>query len=142
MTKNKKDSNLKIKINQVHPNAKEPTYGSDGAACFDLYIADGKWPAYTTGWAFEIPEGYYMEVHVRSSIGIKSDVRLANGTGIIDSDYRGEVKLFFTGTPTEFALGERVAQAIVLPYNRCSFQKSKTLSSTKRGSGGFGSTGK
>lgn len=135
------DKSIDVKVLKTHHNAIMPKYGTDGAACFDLHIADGKWPAYDTGLAFEIPEGHYMEVHVRSSTGVKKDVRLANGTGIVDSDYRDSVKLFFTGTPYPFKVGDRVAQAMIKPYNRCSFQEVKSLSITKRGKGGVGSTG-
>ena len=133
---------MKIKVQKTHPNAKIPTYGTDGAACFDLCIADGKWPSYDVGLAFEIPKGHYMEIHVRSSVGIKQDVRLANGTGIIDSDYRGPVRLVFTGTQVPFKVGDRVAQAMVKPYTRCSFQEVESLTKTKRGAGGVGSTGR
>lgn len=131
-----------VRVKRVHPNATLPTYGSEGAACFDLYIADGEWPLYTTGLAFELPPGYYMEIHVRSSVGIKRDVRLANGTGIVDNDYRGDVKLCFTGTPTDFKPGERVAQGMLRLYKQWSFVEVDELSNTARGTGGIGSTGK
>lgn len=131
-----------IKVKRTHPAAKLPTYGSTEAACFDLCIADGEWPNYTTGLAFEIPKGYYMEIHVRSSVGNKRDVRLANGVGIIDNDYRGDVKLCFTGTPAQFEPGERVAQGMLKFYKQWDFEEVSELSDTERGIGGIGSTGK
>lgn len=130
-----------IKVKRLHHAATIPTYGTNGAACFDLCVAYGEWPNYSTGLAFELPPGYYMEVHVRSSVGIKRGVRLANGVGIIDNDYRGEVKLCFTGTPTQFEPGERVAQASLKPYKQYQFVEVDTLSETERGTGGIGSTG-
>lgn len=133
---------MTVRIKRLHERAVLPTYGSSGAACFDLYVADGTWPNFTTGLAFELPPGYYMEVHVRSSVGIKRDVRLANGTGIIDNDYRGAVALCFTGAPTEFKPGERVAQAVLKPYKQWEFTEVSELSETERGTGGIGSTGR
>lgn len=130
-----------LKVKKLHPDAKLPTYGTDGSACFDLYIADGEWPNYSTGLAFELPPGYYMEVHVRSSVGIKRDVRLANSTGIIDNDFKGPVALCFTGTPTDFKKGERVAQGVLKPFKQWKIVETDTLSETGRGSGGIGSTG-
>jgi dUTP pyrophosphatase len=100
--------------------------------------------ALKTGLAFEIPEGYVMKVYSRSGHGFKNGIRLANGTGIIDSDYRGEVmvKMHNDGdTAVLITAGERIAQAMIEPIQQVSFEVVDELSDTARGSGGLGSTG-
>jgi dUTP pyrophosphatase len=89
---------MKLRIQKLHPAAQEPTYGTDGAACFDLRAVDVK-PhtmvresapgVFRTGLAFEVPEGFVMLIFSRSGHGFKNGVRLANCVGVIDSDYRG-----------------------------------------------------
>jgi len=153
---------MKLRILKLHPNAKVPTYATDGAGCFDLYAAtvDGKqhigatvthgFPIVCgTGLAFEVPEGWVLEVHSRSGQGFNFDVRLANCEGQIDSDYRGEVMVKLTAdfnhddnAPTYFVKpGDRIAQARLAPAPRVEFEVAEQLSLTERGAGGFGSTG-
>lgn len=139
---------MNIKIQKLHPDAVVPTYATSGAACFDLYATESKLVVnrcvIDTGLAFEIPEGYVMLVHSRSGHGFKFGVRLANGTGIIDSDYRGElmVALHNDGDlPLRITAGDRIAQAMIVPVPQVSFTLVEELSTTDRGSGGFGSTG-
>lgn len=141
-----------INVKKLNPEAKLPTYGSAGAACFDLYclsggvVRNGSPVAFPTGLVFEIPEDHVMLLYSRSGHGFNHGVRLANCTGIIDSDYRGElvVKLTCDSTLTSFTVeaGDRIAQAMIIPVTRCHFQQVEELASTVRGSGGFGSTGK
>lgn len=142
-----------IKIRQINPNAQIPTYGSEGAACFDFYACIDKPVTINpkgnvnipTGLQFEIPEGFVMLMYSRSGHGFKNGIRFVNGTGVIDSDYRGEVRvgLFNDGiTPYIVKPNERIAQAMIVPIPRIDFIKCETLSKTKRGQGGFGSTGK
>ena len=141
-----------INVKKLNPEAKLPTYGSTGAACFDLYclsggvVRSGSPVAFPTGLAFEIPEDHVMLLYSRSGHGFNHGVRLANCTGIIDSDYRGElaVKLTCDSTLNSFTVeaGDRIAQAMIIPVTRCHFQQVEELASTVRGSGGFGSTGK
>lgn len=142
-----------VKIKQINPNAKIPTYGSEGAACFDFYACIDKPVTINpkssvnlpTGLQFEIPEGYVMLMYSRSGHGFKNNIRFVNSVGVIDSDYRGEVRigLFNDGiTPYVVKPQERLAQAMIVPVSQVSFQAVETLTDTKRGAGGFGSTGK
>tara|TARA_R110000765_G_scaffold244631_9_gene346883 strand:- start:1155 stop:1583 length:429 start_codon:yes stop_codon:yes gene_type:complete len=141
---------MNIKIKKMHRNAIMPTYGSAGAAAFDLYAAEAfEVTAHgsgvvSTGLAFEIPPWHVMRVYSRSGHGFKNSIRLANCVGVIDSDYRGVVmvKLRNDG-PIRFDVekGDRIAQAIIEPVERVTFQEVDLLSDTERGDGGFGSTG-
>jgi dUTP pyrophosphatase len=142
---------MQVKIKKLHPNAVIPQYATTGAACFDLVsvnevmITPGReHVALKTGLAFEIPEGYVMMVYSRSGHGFKNGIRLANGTGVIDSDYRGEVmvKMHNDGsTALLVTAGERIAQAMIIPALQVELEVVDELSDTARGSGGFGSTG-
>lgn len=154
---------LPVKVTRLHPNAKLPAYATDGSGCFDLYATAvdgfGYSPIGTvvfddcptecrTGLAFEIPPGYVMLVYSRSGHGFNHATRLANCVGVIDSDYRGEVKVMLTRDPDQtdkptlvVRPGDRIAQALVLPIPRVEFEEAPELSATARGQGGFGSTG-
>ena len=144
----KTDSTLKIK--QLHPDAILPTYGSEGAACFDLYgiedavIPPGAAATIRTGLAFEVPPGYVLMVYSRSGHGYKNCVRLANCTGVVDSDYRGEVSarlMCDAGFGFRVAKGDRIAQALIVPAPQWKLEFASVLSDTARGTNGFGSTG-
>lgn len=141
---------LSLRYTKKSPYTKEPTYASIGAACFDLRAAEGvtigSWAAATvdTGLAFEIPPGYVMLVFSRSGHGFKNGVRLANCTGVIDSDYRGSVMIRLHNDGLEsFAIspGDRIAQAMIVQAPQVQFIQTAQLSETERGAGGFGSTG-
>lgn len=146
---------MNVKIKKIHPDAKVPVYGSKGAACFDLYAAniidlngiddDKRTVTYGTGLQFEVPEGHVMMVYSRSGHGFKHGITLANSTGVIDADYRGEVcvKLRKLGVDIHGmpAVGERIAQAMIIPVQQVTFEEADELSNTERGEGGFGSTG-
>lgn len=154
---------MKLRILKLHPNAQAPTYASEGAACFDLHAATvaghtrvgttvthGYPITCGTGLAFEVPAGWVLEIHSRSGQGFKHDVRLANCTGLIDSDYRGEVMVKLSAdhntqtedSPPYFVRpGDRIAQARLVPAPRVAFEVAEQLSITERGAGGFGSTG-
>lgn len=141
--------NMKIKLN--HTEAKVPTYATTGSACFDLYCAEvveitSETVTINTGLIPEIPEGFAMMVYSRSGHGFKSDTRLSNAVGVIDSDYRGEImvklrKDSVKSMPPDLSVGSRVAQAILIPANQVSFEVNEQLSESGRGSGGFGSSG-
>lgn len=150
---------MNLNIKKLHPNSKMPTYGTDGAACFDLYAAtvdgyehtgsviyDGKPVVVGTGLAFDIPEGWCLMVYSRSGMGFKYGIRLANGTGVIDSDYKGElmIKLACDEEDGMYRVdpGSRVAQAKLEPVERCTFTEVDHLPDTERGTRGFGSTGR
>jgi len=95
-----------------------------------------------TGWAFEIPVGYELEIRSRSGLAFKYRIISYNGT--IDSDYRGEVKLLITNFGTEpisFKKGDRLAQGVIKKIDQVDFRVTDKLSDTNRGNGGFGSTG-
>jgi dUTP pyrophosphatase len=162
---------LDVRVKRVHPDAILPKYATPGAACFDLHaVEDGEVPGlrpiqtmngtqyvpfggvkFDTGLAFEIPEGYVLKIYSRSGHGFKSNVRLSNGTGIGDSDYRGTVSVSLVadsgtvaGTSGVFKVkkGDRIAQAMIEAYPRVRLtETAEDLSETERGTGGFGSTG-
>lgn len=143
---------MNIKFKKLLPQAIKPTYGTSGAACFDLYcINEGSSvPCFVarTGLAVEVPMDHVMLIFSRSGHGFKNNVRLANCVGVIDSDYRGEiiVKIFQDGEyrvhPFYIKPGDRIAQGMIIPAYQWSFEEVKELSSTDRGEGGFGSTGR
>jgi dUTP pyrophosphatase len=139
-----------VKIKQLHPNSVIPSYSKDGDAGMDLTITEiynnsSDEITYGFGLAMEIPTGFVGLVFPRSSIR-KMDLLLTNSVGVIDSGYRGEIQATFKKTKgaTSFiyGVGERGAQIMIIPYPQIKFITSETLSSTERGSGGFGSTGK
>lgn len=138
---------MKIQVKQLHPNAVIPTYAHEGDACFDLSAATvdgygtigsviyhGKPVICGTGLAVDVPEGHVMLVFSRSGHGFKSDIRLANGTGIIDNGFTGEVMVKLAcDAPTEsddgealppqiIRPGDRVAQAMIIPVESCVFE--------------------
>lgn len=146
---------MNVKIKKIHPDAKVPVYGSKGAACFDLYAAsivdlngidDGeRTVTYGTGLQFEVPEGHVMMIYSRSGHGFNHGITLANSTGVIDADYRGEVRVKLRKLGVDIhgmpSVGERIAQAMIIPVEQVAFEEVDELSSTERGEGGFGSTG-
>lgn len=150
------ENNLAVKFKKLHPLAKLPTYATPGDAGMDLYATevhneeDTPYIEYSTGLAVEIPEGYVGLIFPRSSIS-KKPQWLANAVAVIDSGYRGEIKLRFKPTfwvlhsPSNtqyYSPGEKIAQMIIMPYPTIIPQWAEELSDTQRGEGGFGSTGK
>lgn len=134
-------------------NFKAPQKQTKGSAGIDLFnndnfqieIAPQQSVVISTGFSVEIPENYVGIVAVRSSMGFKHNATLANSIGVIDSDYRGEIKVKIinhSDTPLKIDPGERVAQLIIIPYLNIDFEQVDTLSYTERGGNGFGSTGK
>lgn len=141
---------LKIEAKKLIPNAILPTYGTKGAAAMDFYsdsnvfVPAGGSAIVTTGIAIALPEGTLMQLHGRSGLAFKHDIRLANSVGIIDSDYRGEIKVKLHNDGTEdyqVSEGDRIAQGIVSTYIKAELIEATSLDQTDRGSGGFGSTG-
>lgn len=153
----KQPTTIDLKVKRLTDTATLPTYATDGSACFDLYadqvrnpdsesLVSASLPAVIdTGLSFEIPPGWCMLIFSRSGHGFRDGVRLANCVGVIDSDYRGEVKVKLTrddfGPRFSVAHGDRIAQAMLVPTYRVGFEEVSQLSDTKRGAGGFGSTG-
>lgn len=144
-----------LKLKKLHPDAVVPKYATAGAGCFDLHAIDVKTPTtvysgapvtFRTGLAFEIPEGWLMLIFSRSGSGFNHDTRLANCVGIIDSDYRGEIKVKLARDQANsdaltVSNGDRIAQAMLIRADQWGVEVVEELSSTERGTGGFGSTG-
>lgn len=137
-----------IKVKKLVPQAKIPKMMSKEAAGLDLFVSDSvtlfPMRVYTvhTGIAVSIPKGYHLELHIRSSWGAKG-IRLANCTGIIDSDYRGEIKLIVINDTKDVYYapeGERIAQMILVKDPAFNLKEVEDLDQTERGNGGFGST--
>lgn len=164
---------IDVKIKKLNDRAVIPQYAKPGDAGMDVVATSvnitDDYIEYGTGLAFEVPEGYAMLIFPRSS-NSKKDLLLCNSVGVLDSGYRGELKLRFKRTmcpktvyhrvsekgpngETQSAItenfqfskfydvGDRVGQIIILPYPQINFIETDQLSDTERGSNGFGSTG-
>jgi len=127
-----------------------PSYETMGSAGMDVRasevatIAPGKRELIGTGFAFAIPEGFEVQVRPRSGLALKKGVSVLNTPGTIDSDYRGEIKVILANLGEEdFVVerGDRIAQIVVAPVQRGNLVEVSELDDTKRGTGGFGSTG-
>jgi dUTP pyrophosphatase len=139
-----------MKVKLLHPQAQMPDYATEGAIAFDLRTVEAgevmPWSGttFSTGIAVEVPQGYGLFAFSRSGHGFNHGLRLGNGTGLIDTDYRGEIKVRVhndSRIPFSFEAGDRIAQAVLLPVIRVNFEQVEHLTSTERGEGGFGSTG-
>ena len=164
---------MKIKAKRLSDTAKLPTYGSEKAACADLYcdlrvdkcidlnpanvdfkhmeyrgdcfdrvhIAPHETIKLPTGWAFQPPEGYMLQILQRSGLASKGLIPLG---GILDEDYTGEVIVSMLNTTDKYLSinnGDRIAQMAIRPYYQGEFEEVDELDETERGDGGFGSTG-
>ncbi len=148
--------NLKIKYEseKIGKKIQAPYYASAGAAGMDLAacidesitIPAGKHQIIPTGISIALPSNEYVAlVYVRSSLGFKKGVTLSNSVGVIDSDYRGEIKVSLANlSDKDFVVnpGDRVAQLVITPVSIPEIKIVEELPSTDRGEGGFGSTGK
>ena len=145
---------IKVRIKKLHEYAVVPEVKTTGSAGMDLHVIEDVRLAPTTtteqaymvrsGLAMAIPEGYHGKVFLRSSTGKKHKLRLANGTGIIDSDYRGEVMFLVENVgalSTNIYKGDRLFQIIIEKNEDVEVSVVDELDETKRGSGGMGSTG-
>ena len=142
-----------LQIKKLTDTAKIPERGSSMAAGYDLF-ADIKdeviiKPHTTfmvgTGVAVAIPEGYFGGIYARSGLSAKEGLRPANCTGVVDADYRGEIKVAVHNDSEEkrtIAPGQKSAQMVVSPFLSVEFSQVEELDDTDRGEGGFGSTGK
>lgn len=142
-----------ICVKKLHPTAKLPTYGSAEAAGADLYacleepvtILPGETAWIPTGIALEVPKGCAGLVYARSGMAAKRSLAPANKVGVIDSDYRGELKVVLLNhgqQPQIVEPGERIAQFVITPVLTPEYILVDELTDTERGFGGFGSTGK
>lgn len=110
----------------------------------DVVLASGERMLIPTGLIFEIPRGYEIQIRPRSGLAIKNGITMLNSPGTIDSDYRGEVKVIVINhgrEPFMVKRGERIAQLVIAPVVQLKIEEVDHLSSTERGTGGFGSTG-
>ena len=142
-----------VKVKKLKTDAKLPTYGTASSAGADLYacldsdcvcVAPGETFFVHTGLALEIPEGIVGLVYARSGLACKRGLAPANKVGVVDSDYRGEIVVALhnhSNAPQTIERGERVAQIVFTPYVAAAFEEADSLADTKRGAGGFGSTG-
>ena len=145
---------IDVKIRKVHPDAVIPTYAHPGDAGMDVTaverVVNDDYIEYDTGLQFELPPGYVMLIFPRSSISNKT-LSLANSVGVLDSTYRGNLKLRFRRefpvrpqNTTYFKIyntGDRVGQIMIIPYPEINFTETEDFEDTERGSGGFGSSG-
>ena len=119
--------------------------GADVCSAEEVALAPGTWRAVGTGFAFEIPEGFEMQVRPRSGLAAKHGVTVLNAPGTIDADYRGELKVRLINhghEPFLISRGQRIAQVVIAPAARATFSEVSELGRTQRGHGGFGSTGR
>lgn len=143
-----------VKYKLLDPRAKAPAYATAGAAAADLCalldepltLAPGQRAMIPTGLAIELPDAQCVALlYARSGLAIKHGLTLPNCVGVIDSDYRGEVRVGLINLGSEpytVAPGERIAQLCIAPVWQAAFVQANDLSDTDRGAGGFGSTGK
>ena len=145
---------MKINIKKLETTAVIPTRGSDEAAGYDLYayipghqalaILPGETAKIQTGIAMEIPKGYAGLIYARSGLATKQGLAPANKVGVVDSDYRGEIIVALHNHSNSLQViedGERIAQLVVTPFLSVEFNEVDELDDTRRGDGGFGSTG-
>lgn len=144
---------MKIKVKKLRDGARLPLLATDGAAACDLYalleepvtLDPGQRYAIPTGIAIALPDADCVAVVcARSGLALKRGVALANGIGVIDSDYRGELFVAAINNdsqPQVIENGDRVGQLMILPVIRAEYEECEELDGTQRGAGGFGSTG-
>ena len=141
---------MKVKIHRLNPAVPMPSYQTAGAAGFDLaasvdmIVQPGEVTLVPTGLVIEVPAGHFLAVVARSSTPIKRGLIVANGVGVVDSDYCGpddEVKIEvwnFRSEPAVIKRGDRLAQGLILPVLRVEWEDS--AAPTRQTRGGFGST--
>ena len=135
---------MKLKIKKLNKEAIIPAYQTELAAGFDLHsieeyvLKKGERKLIKTGLAFEIEDGYEVQIRPRSGLAFKHGITVLNSPGTIDADYRGEIMVLLINLGDEdfeIKKGERIAQAVVAPVVQAKFEEVEELSSTKRGTG-------
>ena len=136
-----------LKVKRLNDKSVLPHYAKKGDAGMDLtcvsLVKDPKYYEYGTGLAMEIPEGHVGLIFPRSSIS-KTDHFLRNSVGVIDSGYRGEIKLRMSvpsSAETEYKIGDKIGQLLIIELPWVQIKETNELNVTDRGEGGFGSTG-
>ena len=146
---------MKIRITRIDKASLDiplPTYATIGSAGMDLFAAvtdeiimpPGGTYLVPTGYRIELPMGYEAQIRPRSGLALKSNIGVLNSPGTIDSDYRGEIKVILKNFgDKEFIIkrGDRIAQMIIAPYIRISWDEVESIDDTTRGAGGFGHSG-
>jgi dUTP pyrophosphatase len=146
-------STVPLKITLEEHAVGAPEYQSEHAAGMDLVaaidreveIAPGEVVAVPTGLRLEIPVGYEGQVRPRSGLAAKHAIGVPNAPGTIDADYRGEVKVLLVNlglSPYRVQRGDRIAQLVIAPVVRAAIEVVASLTTTARGDGGFGHTGR
>ena len=141
---------MNVQIHRLDPSIALPRYETAGAAGFDLAasvdltVQPGQVLLVPTGLVMTIPDGYVLGVFARSSTPLKRGLMVANGVGLVDSDYCGpndEIKIEvynFTLAPVSIKKGDRLAQGVIMPFVRAEWQETTATAPSR---GGFGSTG-
>ncbi len=140
-----------IALRRLDPELPLPSYAHPGDAGADLFttvevtLAPGERALVPTGIAIALPEGYVALVHPRSGLAARHGVSIVNTPGTVDSGYRGEIKVLLVNldpaTPVSLARGDRIAQLVIQRFESASFVEVDHLPDSRRGSGGYGSTG-
>jgi dUTP pyrophosphatase len=153
---------MKVKIKKLFEDAILPTYATDGSAGLDFTALNLKYHyhdsvgnndhrssqlkfiEYGTGISISVPKDHVGLIFPRSSITNKG-LMLGNAVGVIDSDYRGEIKFRFKRVPQlssdEYKVGEKIGQIVIIPIPKIELELADKLDETKRGEGGYGSSG-
>lgn len=141
---------MTVRFRLLDPSAKLPTYahpgdaGMDVCSIEDVVIDPGARRLVKTGFAMEIPDGFEAQVRPRSGLAVKSGITVLNTPGTIDSGYRGEVGVILinlSDVPFRVEKGMKIAQMVIAKFERAEVEAVGELSSSERGTGGFGSTG-
>ena len=143
---------IKILIKRLSKEVSLPKYETSGSSGMDLSanidakinIEPGKTAIIPTGLALSIPKGFEIQIRPRSGLAAKQKISVLNTPGTIDSDYRGEIKVILINLSQEsfkVEKGLRIAQMVVCPVVQAQLKEVDDLNETKRGKGGFGSTG-
>ena len=142
---------MKIPVRRLDPELPLPRRAHPGDAGVDLYaredtkLESGEWAAIPTGLAVAIPIGYVGLVAPRSGLAARHGLSVVNGPGVVDSGYRGEVKVLLINHGDSSVLlerGERIAQLVVTPVSAVEFEAVDELPASVRGDAGFGSSGR
>jgi len=139
---------MRLKVKRLHPDAELPVRKREGDAGLDLYSVEevvlkpGQWVAVPTGIAVEIPEGHFGLIKDRSGLALKHALHCL--AGVVDENYRGEIKVVLINLGNEevkLEKGTRIAQLLIVPYTKVEPVEVEVLSDTERGEKGFGSSG-
>ncbi len=144
---------VSVNLKLIARGATVPSYqtlgaaGCDVSACVEepLHVAPGQRLAVPTGLAFEIPEGYEIQVRPRSGLALRQGLTVLNAPGTIDSDYRGELKVILVNVgqePVTINPGDRIAQLVLASVPKMQLNVVEILGDSARGANGFGSTGR